>query len=142
MSRISGRAKAVLLVLVALSLGACFRIQIIRRVEDPRPYFEDARRAIQEIEREDPDRRIRPHGLFILAYSAENGELIRGRLPLWMIRAALRVGLEAAEHQGELEEWRDRYDFDGRILRELDRLGCGLLIEIDDGADQVLIWLE
>jgi len=58
----------------------------------------------------------------------------------WM-RAALDAGEHSAEHEDD-RRWGKRYDFDWNGLSDLGRFGRGLLVQVDDGRDKVLVWLD
>jgi hypothetical protein len=51
------------------------------------------------------------------------------------------IGIKTADEE-EGFEFDDRYDFDWRDIKDLEKLGPGLLVEIEDEESKVLIWLD
>jgi len=131
--------------LAVLLLGsACLGVHIRQGVRDADSYFERARHEIDRIQAEDPDRHGAVRRLCVLVHDRHSHELVEVSTPLWLASACLDAGLSAAEHDESsgLRECRERYGLDLRSLKDLDRLGPGLLIEVDDEDSRVLVWLR
>ncbi len=142
MKRIPPFIKAGGLLLAVLSGSACLGVQVHRDIHDPDRYF---RRAYQEIERiqdGNDHRHGSPTVLRLLVHDREEGELVRLRVPLWLFKAAVDIGLDEAEKDEDFGKWKNRYRFDSRVLRHLDRVGPGLLVDLTGDGDRILIWLE
>ncbi len=142
MKRIPPIIKAGGLLLAVLSGSACLGVQVLRDVHDPDHYF---RRAYMEIERIQDAHEHRPGSpsvLRLLIHDRGEDELVRIRMPLWMFKAAVDIGLDEAEKDEDFGKWKNRYRFDTRVLRHLDRVGPGLLVDLTGDGDRILIWLE
>jgi hypothetical protein len=134
--------KIALLIALPLFFGACVRIRVIRHVDDPGPYFEREQKRVERLQQGTHPGRGRAHDLCVFAYESGENQIVRCRVPLWLVRLALHAGLEAAEHDPEWREWRHRYQFDWSVVRDLDSFGRGLLVAVDDERDKVLVWIE
>ena len=125
-----------------LFLCACLKVQVINHAGDARPYFERAYRQIDRIEKDHPKRRGRAHELCLLIHEDSEDQIVRVSVPMWLVEFGLKLGMKAAEHEHGSNRWEDRYDFEWRALKDLGRLGPGLLVAVDDERDRILIWLE
>jgi len=141
MVRLKKMMKAGAIVFIFLLLSSCFSISIVERVKNPDRYFKSAYRQIEEIQRHDPRRERRAHHLQMLIYENSDGEMIRMRLPLWLVNGCLDLGMRAAKNERDFD-FEEKYDFDWRAIKDLGRLGKGLLVEVEDEENRVLIWLE
>jgi hypothetical protein len=131
--------------LAVLLLGsACLGLHIREGIRNADPYFDRARSEIQRIQAKDPGRHGAVHRLCVLVHDRQSNDLVEVSTPLWLAEACLGVGLSAAEHDREsgLQDFSERYGLDLRSLKDLDRLGPGLLIEIEDEDSRVLVWLK
>lgn len=125
---------------LAALLGAGCLVQI-DHVQDPRPHFEAARREAARLQ----GRKGPAHELNVLVYDADERKLVRVSLPMWLARK-----IERRIDWGE--DQRGRGDHDDRVerairrhvdLREIEKAGLGLLVEVeDDDGEQVLVWLK
>jgi hypothetical protein len=113
----------------------------IDHVSDPGAAFEEARQeAARQQGRSGP-----AHSLNILAFDPSDEELVRIRLPMWLVR-------KIDEDEPFLEEWDLDHDhtvrFEGMLgdhlsLEDLERAGLGVLLEVEeDDGERVLIWLS
>jgi hypothetical protein len=134
--------KIAALAVAVLAFSACLRVQVVRNVDNPDPYFDRAYREIDRLEREDPGRLGDAHELCLLAYDADDGELVRVHMGLWLVRTALSLGLDAAEDDRDFRDWEGRYEFDLGVLRRLDGFGPGPLLEVEEDRERLLIWLR
>jgi len=125
-------------VLGLLGLGCLVHID---HVSDPSVAFEEARQeAARQQGRSGP-----AHSLNILAYDASDHELVRIRLPMWLVH-------KIDDDEQILGDW----DLDGdhtlRLegviedhlsLEDLEHAGLGVLLEVEeDDGERVLIWLS
>ena len=129
----------VILVMVSL-LSGCFTVRIIRNVENPDRYFDKAYARIERIHERHPKREGRSRRIHLLIYNEEDRELVSVRAPFWLVNSCLDIGISDSD-VGTLD-LDDRYDIDWRDIKELERIGPGLLVEIDDEHNKVLIWLD
>jgi hypothetical protein len=136
----SGKIAA--LITGSLFLSACFRVQVIRHVDNPDVYFANVHRQIEKIERENPQRLGRAHDLCLFVYEHGEDQIIKLTIPLWIVNLAIDAGQEAAENDREWRKWKSRYDLDWDVLHDLGQFGPGLLVAVDDEQDKVLIWLK
>jgi len=128
-------------ILFALFLTACFNVRIIEKVENPDRYFEKAYQQIEEIHRRYPDRERRPDTIHILIYEGKENKIIKVSTPIWLVDSCLDMGIWAAERESEID-FEDRYDFDLSEIKDLSRIGSGLLVEVEDEKNKILIWLK
>jgi hypothetical protein len=131
--------------LLALLQTGCL-VQITR-VSNPGPMFRQAR---VEAERA-AERRGAAHELNLLVFDADQRQLVRVALPMWLVRRASRhVDFEKdiAWDDVELPEGaRSALKRNHRVrdlsLRELDKVPPGILAEVEeDDGTQVLVWLR
>jgi hypothetical protein len=123
--------------LVAAALGSGCLVQI-DHVADPRPAFQQARAEASRIAGTG-----RPHEVNVLVYDADERELVRVTVPLWLVKKAHR--------RIDWDDDRASADAGARVAERLRRLnwkdleaaGRGILVEAEeDGGEQVLIWLR
>ena len=142
MSRICKPIRIASLAVLPLFLCACFRVQVINHAGDADAYFDKAYKQIDRIERNNPDRRGRAHELCLLIHEGSEDQIVRLSVPIWLVNFGIKVGMKAVEHEHRSDKWKDRYEFDWRAIRDLGRIGPGLLVAVDEERDKVLIWLE
>jgi len=142
MSSKSKSFKIACLAVLPLFLSACFKVRVIDRARNPQAYFDKAYRQIDRLERVHPDRRGRAHELVLLIHEDSEDQIVQVSVPIWLINLGVKVGMKAAEHDRHSNKWEDRYEFEWRAIKDLGRLGPGLLVSIDDERDKILIWLE
>jgi hypothetical protein len=113
----------------------------IDHVSDPTVAFKEARQeAAKQQGRSGP-----AHSLNILAYDASDHELVRIRLPMWLVR-------KIDEDEQILGDWDLDDDHTLRLegviedhlsLEDLEHAGLGVLLEVEeDDGERVLIWLS
>jgi hypothetical protein len=140
-------AKKVLfwLVVAIMMLGstACFNVHVESDVDFPAGRFSAVWERIGQLQRHNPDRVGRAREMHMLVYDGESRELVSGSFPMWLVKLA---GEKNEEHgTRRSHEVASRYvDFDRCSMREISRLGPGLLVQVDDGDEgtHVLLWLE
>jgi hypothetical protein len=125
-----------------LLLCACLRVQVIHHARDPQAYIDRAYKQIDRLERDHPNRIGRAHELVLLIHEDSEDQIVRLSVPIWLVNFGIKVGMKAAEHEHRSNKWKDRYEFDWRALKDLGRIGPGLLVAVDDERDKILIWLE
>ncbi|UCC39148.1 MAG: hypothetical protein JSV96_15290 [Candidatus Aminicenantes bacterium] len=135
------KTQIVAIVFLVLFLSACFNVRIIENVKSPDRYFKKAYGQIEEIHRRYPDRERRPDTIQILIYEEKENKIVKVSTPIWLANGCLDLGMWAAEKEGEIN-FEGRYDFDWSDIRDLSRIGSGLLVEIEDEKNKVLIWLK
>jgi hypothetical protein len=141
MARKKTLGQAVVALALIAGLSGCVGIRIVGNVDDPSPYFKKAQARIETIHRNFPDREGRPHRLHLLVHDSSSHKIIKLSVPMWIVEACLKAGAEAAEEKDEFKFER-RYDLEWRSIKDLSRVGPGLLVELEDDQDRVLIWLE
>lgn len=138
-SMISVRIAALLAILVLG--GACVGVRVRQGVHDADAYFDRARQEIRRIEAENPGRTGRAQQVCVLVHDRHSGDLVEVTTPLWLANACLDMGLSAAEHDRDYG-LHERYGVNLKALKDLGRLGRGLLVEVNDEDAQVLVWLK
>jgi hypothetical protein len=129
----------VILVMVGLVSG-CFTVRIIRNVENPDRYFDKAYAKIEKIHERHPNREGRSRRIHLLIYRAQDRELAKISAPFWLMNSCLDIGISDSDVKSL--DLVGRYDIDWRDIKELEQIGPGLLVEIDDEQNKILIWLD
>ena len=128
-----------ILVMVTLVSG-CFTVRIIKNVENPDRYFDLAYAKIEKIHERHPNREGRSRRINVLIYKEQEHELVKISAPFWFVNTCMDIGIKNSDDESfDIEE---RYDIDWRDIKELEQIGPGLLVEIDDEESKVLIWLD
>ncbi|MBN1224079.1 MAG: hypothetical protein JXB23_12600 [Candidatus Aminicenantes bacterium] len=127
------------LVLIAL-LSGCLTVRVIKNVKDPDRHFVQAYKRIEDIHKRNPEREGRTHRIHALFFEASEQELIRISAPFWIIDSCLDFRITTSDE--EFFDFNHRYDIDWKDIRDLQQMGPGLLVEIDDEDGKVLIWVD
>jgi hypothetical protein len=130
------------LILIPLLLSGCFTVRVIRNVKNPDRYFSSAYKRIDYIHQKRPNREGRADSIQVLVYEASERQLVKVSAPFWLVNTCMDIGIKAADEEEEGFEFDERYDFDWRDIKDLEKLGPGLLVEIEDEESKVLIWLD
>jgi len=141
MKNITRKIQIVTALIIPLLLAACIGVRIENNVANPERYFTQAYRQIENIHKLFPHREGRCHSLHVLVYEKDEKKLIQVSTPYWMVKTCLELGMRAAEENDDFD-WREKYDIDWQVLTDLEKIGRGLLVDINDEASRVLIWLE
>lgn len=128
------------LVLIPLFLCACFSVRIKKDVKNPDRYFRRAYSRIERLQRKYPERRGPSKEFMVLIYDHSDKQLIQVEAPFWLVDSCMEIGIKASED--EEFDFEERYDFDWRGLRDLEEIGPGLLVEVEDDDNKILIWVE
>ncbi len=129
-----------LILAIVTLVSGCFTVRIIKNVEDPDRYFGPANKKIERIHERHPNREGRSRRIHLLIYKESDRELVRISAPFWFVNSCLDIGIKDSDVESfDIEE---RYDIDWRDIKELEQIGPGLLVEIDDEQNKVLIWLD
>ncbi len=135
------KIQIVAIVFLVFFLSACLNVRVIENVKNPERYFRKAYQQIEEIHLRYPDRERRPDTVHILIYEGKENKIVKVSTPLWLVDGCMDLGMLAAENESEID-FEDRYDFDWSEIKDFSRVGAGLLIEIEDEKNKVLIWLK
>jgi len=127
------------LALIVLLTG-CLTVRIFKNVKDAGRHFEWAHRRIENIHRNNPDRRGPAHRIHALFFEASDRELIRISAPFWVINSCLDFRMTASGEEVFAPD--SRYEIDWKDIRDLQHMGPGLLVEVDEENEKVLIWLD
>ncbi|MEW5902082.1 MAG: hypothetical protein AB1715_11515 [Acidobacteriota bacterium] len=141
MSRLKRRFAAAVPALMLLASG-CLSIQVASNVDDPDRYFRRAYSQIESLHKEYPGREGAVHSLQLLVYDGSDRKVVRIGVPMWLVNACLKAGTEAAEHDSDDLDFEKQYEIAWRSVRDLDKIGPGLLVEVVDEQDRVLVWLR
>lgn len=137
----SAPARAAGLALIVLSLTACISVRTERGVKNADRQFEKASAEIARIEGTRSDGARRPHRLCVLVHDAEQGELVRVSVPMWLVDAGLSLGADASGHEHGRSSG-DRYELEWSAIKDLGRFGRGLLVSVEEERARVLVWLK
>jgi hypothetical protein len=131
-----GRIGRLGVVAVAVAGSGC--LVHVDHVREPEAAFQEAREDAARARRHGGA----PHELGLLAYDPSDGELVRVELPLWLVRRACQDGGDFGvtldddrlERLGALRQrWR---------WEDLEDAGPGVLLEVHDAGERVLVWLR
>lgn len=137
----SAPARVAGLALIALSLTACISVRTERGAMNADRQFERAYAEIARIQETRSGGTRRPHRLCVLVHDAEEGELIRVSVPMWLVEAGLSLGADASGHEHGRSAG-DRYDLEWSAIKDLSRYGRGLLASVEEEKARVLVWLK
>lgn len=130
-----------LFILIPVLLSGCFTVRIIRNVKNPSRYFSSAYKRIDSIHQKRPNREGRANSIRVLVYEASERQIIKVSAPFWLLNTCMNIGIKASDEEDGFG-FDERYDFDWRDIKDLEKLGPGLLVEIEDEESKVLIWLD
>jgi len=123
--------KSAALAACVLTLSACVYVGIDRALGE-----------IRRLERSGRGRGHEAREICVLAYDGRDGELVRVEAPLPLIHGVLSLGLEDLEHDRTFRKWRDRPGLDRRVRRRLAGCEPGLVVEINEDRERLLVWLR
>jgi len=138
--------------LLMLTLGGCFEIK--KDVDYPQDLFDQTLAKIEQIQRLDPQRTGPVSRLNILIYVGEDRQMISLTVPSSTLESILNLVQntdQAGEIKNEIKKEMDKYgnvleDIDLQKIKDLPRLGPGLLLEIqvEEKGEfvHVLIWMD
>jgi hypothetical protein len=141
MRNVKKATQVALLILIPVLLSGCFTVRVIRNVKNPERYFSSAYKRIDYIHHKRPNREGRANSIRVLVYEASESQIVKISAPFWLVNTCMDIGIKAADEE-EGFEFDERYDFDWRDIKDLEKLGPGLLVEIEDEESKVLIWLD
>jgi hypothetical protein len=124
-----------------LVLSGCLNVKVVEHVDDPGRYIDRALQRIEKIQSASPNREGHPHSLNVLVYDGDSRQIVQVETPLWIVHTAMDIGMHFAEHEND-KKWGKRYDFDWKALSDFRQFGRGILVEVDDDDDKVLVWLD
>lgn len=122
-----------------LFLNSCFAVQIIEDVRNPDRYFKKAYADINKVHRNDPHRKGDCRQVHILVYDYKEMKLIRVKTPFWIIEKYADFDEKAFEKEAEAGR---TLEFDWKGIKDIKKVGPGLLLEVDSQDDRILIWID
>ncbi|NOZ12721.1 MAG: hypothetical protein GXO69_03620 [Acidobacteria bacterium] len=130
-----------LLIFIALTFVACPKVTDTEVNGFPTKEFQAAERQIAALEQAHPHRKGKAEEVHILIYDREDGDLVQMQLSLRMVA----WGIHFIKEDEDSEDLHDPLNpLNHMTLRQLRKLGPGLLVKVDDEEDgsHVLIWLS
>jgi hypothetical protein len=132
--------KLILIICLFLAMSGCMSIEVIDNVKNPGAYFRDAQREIARLQ--GPRwRRKSPEQIHILVYDKDERKIVKIKTSVGLVDQCSDLGYWIDEGKDEFD-LEIRYDFDRRKFRNLRHKRPGLLTEINDRGNRILIWLE
>ncbi len=122
-----------------LFLNSCFAVQILEDVKNPDKYFKKAYADINKIHRIGPKREGECHQIHILVYDYKEMRLIRVKAPFWLIDKCPDFDDQPFDSEAGVSR---QFEFDWKGIKDLKKIGPGLLLEADGQGDRVLIWID
>jgi len=139
MNTFKRKAHLLVIVVLPLLLCACFNVQIKQDVDDPSPYFRKAYRQIERIHQQYPHREGKARRIHILVYDSSSRELVKFSAVLWLVNDCIDLGRKGGEWNSHFDK---KLEFDWMVIKDLGQVGPGLMMEVVDETDKVLIWLD
>ena len=136
-NKLINSAQVIFGVLSLVILSACFNLRIHNDVKNPDPYFREAYMRIKQLHRDYPDRDGKCREVKLLIFNRTEQKLIKIATPIWIVEKCL--DMEDFEEEFDFEE---NYQVAWREIKDLRRIGPGLLVEVDDEDNRILIWIE
>lgn len=133
----------VFMMIALLFLNGCMNLRIQEDVDYPEDLFKETSAKIADIHAKDPHRKGSFSRIHILVYDGEDRELIQLSVKKGMAEKILENNGFSTGKEGN--KYTKKYaDFDLDGLKVIDRLGPGLLIEVEDMKENshIIIWLE
>jgi hypothetical protein len=131
-----GKIAAILAVLILFSTSCLVYVE----KADPQTAAQKFAKARQKIEKISASRPRVPHKLVCLVYDPEEAQLVKISLPYWMAKKGVISSLEEGNNHGLKKAG---YQFETRAVEEaLSKMPAGLLVEVVDEEERVLVWLE
>jgi len=134
-------SRVLLLFSLPFIFSACFYVRVVEDVKNPESYFTKAYKRIERIHERYPNRNGHSSEINVLVYEKSNGKLIKVTAPIWFVNTCMDIGVQAGEKEGEFD-FEKKYDFDWRGLKDFKKIGPGLLVEVVDEDNKILIWIE
>jgi hypothetical protein len=130
---VSRKWRSLQALVIGLAVAGAGCLVEVNEVADPRPAFERARHEASRYQgRPGP-----AHELNVLAYDRDEGRLVRVSLPMWMVRKLEDEEIDLDGHDRVEATLRNHLS-----LRDIERSGLGVLIEVEERESQVLVWLR
>jgi hypothetical protein len=133
----------VFMLIVLLFLAGCMNLLIETDVDYPTDLFKKTMKKIEAIHEKDPHRKGSVSKLNVLVYDGEDRQLVRFSVKKGLAEMALKNG--DITDDDDVKKYSKKYaNLSLENIKNLDRLGPGLLIEIEvvEENTHVLIWLD
>lgn len=131
----------IVVMLAMLALSGCF-FEIKDDVDYPADRFKETLARIEKLQ----VRGGKVESIHILVYDGEERKLVALNLPVGMAKSAMADAMPEMAKEKNLDKYTGAAGFDLRKLNDLDRIGPGLLVEVEveeeKGKVHVLIWLD
>lgn len=131
------------MMIALLFLNGCMNLRIQEDVDYPENLFKETKAKIADIQARDPHRKGTFSRLHILVYDGDDRELVGLSVKKGLMKKILKnEGISAGKDGDKYTKKYARFDLDK--ITDLDRLGPGLLVEVEDMEDNshIMIWLE
>ena len=133
----------VFMLIVLLFLAGCMNLLIETDVDYPDALFKKTMKKIEAIHAKDPHREGSVSKLNVLVYDGDDRQLVRFSVKKGLAEMALKNG--DITDDDNVKKYSKKYaNLSLENIKNLDRLGPGLLVEIEVVEDNthVLIWLD
>jgi hypothetical protein len=77
----------------------------------------------------------------LAVFDGSEREVVGLGIPMWLVNACLKQETDLSEHNKEFALER-RYGAAWSSIKDLSQVVPGLLVEVEDGKEKVLIWLK
>ena len=131
------------MLIALLFLTGCMNLLIETDVDYPAGLFKKTIKKIEAIHAKDPHRKGNVSKLNFLVYDGDDRQLVRFSIKKGLAEMALKNG--DITDDDDINEYSKKYaSLDLENIKDLDKLGPGLLMEIEvtEENTHVLIWLD
>lgn len=133
----------VFMMIALLLLSGCMNLRIQDDIDYPEDLFKETKTKLAALQAKDPNRKGKVSRIHILVYDGEDRELVQLSLKKGMAEKFLKS--EGISGSTESDKYTKKYaDFDLDNIKNFDRLGPGLLVEVEDMEENshIIVWLE
>jgi hypothetical protein len=124
-------------------LNGCMNLRIESDIDYPAGLFKETKKKIETIQDNDPHRKGEVSKINILVYDGEDRDLVQVSFKKNTAEKYLKE--EGISSSSEGKKYSKKYaNFDFEKIKDLDKIGPGLLIEVEELKEKshVIIWLD
>lgn len=129
------------LAILLLFFCSCFSVRIIENIENPDHYFSKTYDKIEKLYHRFPERKGPVNFLNVLVHEGRSRKIVIVRIPIWIVNSCLKLGWKAVQYNRDFGCVR-KYEVDWKGMKSLSQFGPGLLVQVEDERDRILIWLK
>ncbi len=124
-------------------LTSCY-IEIKENVMNPEFYLEKIKKEVERAERARFWRSGKVSSLNIFVYDRESKDIVKVSVPIWLFNFCIDIADEVGFGKGKKfvknSKWECEIDY--HSLKNLSKLGPGVIMEVKDENSSILIWMR